>query len=144
MSAGLESLAVDQFMYSKLAADSTLLAALAAGTSSLYAEIAPQGASFPFVLWGTLSAEDDEYANNDRIWCNCVVVVRGLAMQESFAGALKTIATRIDTVLHKQSGVATDGQVYACVRIRPFRMVETLPGGEQVRHLGGVYRLYVK
>lgn len=140
----IETVVVDQFIYDKLAADSTLLALLAASSASLFSEMVAQGSGYPLVLWTQQSALDDEYVNNERIWTNCVVTVRGLAEQNSFGGDLKTIAQRLDGALHKQSASTTDGRVYACVRIRAFRMIETLPGGEQIRHLGGVYRIYAK
>ena len=140
----IETVVVDQFIYDRLSADATLLAALADGANSLTAETIPQGADYPLALWTLMSALDDEYVNSDRVWTNVLVTVRGVAKQTSFGGALATIAQRIDADLHKTSGTTTDGRVFACVRVRPFRMVERLEDKTEVRHLGGVYRFFAK
>ncbi|MGL4651570.1 MAG: hypothetical protein ACRC1H_19340, partial [Caldilineaceae bacterium] len=58
-------------------------------------------------------------------------------------------ADRIDALLQGSAGSVAAasplpaGNVWACVRETPFRLVEETATA-QYRHLGGVYRLYVK
>jgi len=140
----VETVVADQFILDKLTADATLIALLADGTNGLTSETIPQSTSYPLVIWTLTSAVDDEYFNNERVWTNLIFTVRGAAKQTSFGGDLQTIASRIDAVLHKSEGTTTDGRVYACVRVRPFRMIYKLADNTEIRYLGGVYRIFAQ
>lgn len=142
MTAGIELLAAREWLYAKLAADATLTGIV--GTR-IYAELAPENATFPFVLVTEMSPGNDlRVVGTGRIWSEPLFLVQAVDQTASYTGNIKTLATRIDAVLHGSSGPATDGTVWACVRERPFTMPETGPGGVQYRHLGGMYRVLVK
>lgn len=134
-----ETVAAEKWLYSVLAADATLTGAV---STRIYAYTAPESATFPLVLFGQQSATDLMGVGPYRIWANMLYVVRGVGETASMAG-VQTIANRIDTVLHAASGSNVDGIVYACVRVQPFALSETI-SGRQFRHLGGIYRLFVK
>lgn len=139
MTAGLETIAMKQFLTTKLTADSALAAVV---STRIYDGVAPAAATFPCVVFQNQSAGGIDVVATGalRIMTDSLFVVKGIARTQSFMGDLKTIATRIDAALHGISGTATDGTVIACVRERAFELIETTDG-VQYRHLGGVYRL---
>lgn len=141
MTAGVELLAAREWLYARLAADTALTAVVG---SRIYADVGPENATYPLVMVIELSPGNDlRVVGTARIWAAPLFLVKGVSQAASFGGNLKTIATRIDAVLHGASGPATSGQVWACVREQPFSLAETAPGGVQYRHLGGLYRVAV-
>lgn len=135
-----ETLAAEKWLYTVLAADGALAAVV---STRIYADRIPQDVASPYpcVVFGHLSAVDLMGVGAYRIWANTLYVVRGIAEAESFLGNAKTIADRIDAVLHATSGATSEGTVWACTRESPFRMAETSAGGRNFVHLGGVYRI---
>jgi hypothetical protein len=139
MTAGLELLAAREWLYAKLAGDATLTGIVGA---RIYAEQAPENATFPLLMVVEQSPGNDlRVVGTGRIWSDPLFQVKAVDQTASYAGNLATLAARIDAVLHGSSGSATNGKVWACARERPFSMAETGPGGEQYRHLGGLYRV---
>ena len=132
-----EILSAEQWLYSALAADATLVATGA----TIYSGLVSQGATFPLV-YVTLQRQDDDLmtVGTRRIWSTLHYAVRGVAETSSWKGTLLTLADRIDAALHAQSGTSTQGTVWECVREAPFALVEQADGRE-FRHLGGLYRL---
>ena len=141
MTAGLELLAAREWLYAKLAADATLTGIV---STRIYAEMAPENATFPLIMITEMSPGNDlRVVGTGRIWSDPLFLVKAVDQTASYTGNIKTLAGRIDAVLHGKSGTATDGTVWACVRERGFTMPETGPGGTQYRHLGGLYRVMV-
>lgn len=132
----------DQFIYGRLAGDSTL-ANLVGGTASprIYADIAPDGAATPFIVFQNQSAVDSQGIGAIRIMVDALYVVRGVAPSSTYGGVLTQIDDRIDTLLHDVAGTAGTGRVIASYREAPFRLTEQRDG-KVWRHLGGIYRLY--
>ena len=134
-----ETLVAEQWLYSVLAADSQLAAIV--GTR-IYAYVAPQGATMPFVVYQNQAGRDVRGVGPLRLMANMLYVVKVVAQTNTF-GTLETAANRIDAVLQAASGSNVRGTVIACVREQPFSLVESLETG-QYRHLGGIYRLWAK
>ena len=134
-----ETLVAEQWLYSVLAADSQLAAIV--GTR-IYAYVAPQGATMPFVVYQNQAGRDVRGVGPLRLMANLLYVVKVVAQTNSFA-TLETAANRIDVVLQAASGTNVRGTVIACVREQPFSLVESTNEG-QFRHLGGIYRLWAK
>ena len=129
-----------------LKADGTLTAALSGGVNAIYQDVAPAGAGFPYVVFFLLDPGDTlntTGTSQEIIWQPTLWLVKGVHKTASYGSALSTIETRIFTVLHKKEAVVTGGNVWSAVRVRPFQMQETGPGGEQYRHAGGIYRIRV-
>lgn len=134
-----EIVSAETWLYTVLAADSTLAAAV----SGIYAHNVPENATYP-IAFATMQRQDyDALAFGPfRIWSTVHYAVRGVAEAASYGGVLETIADRIDAVLHAASGSTVQGTVYECVRTMPFAMPE-LTDGRYFRHLGGIYRVRV-
>lgn len=139
MTQGIETLAVKQWLYGVLSADTTIKSYV---STRIYDTVAPQGATYPFVIIATMAPGNDlQVVGAARIWTEGVWLVKGVAQAATFGGNLQSLAARMDALLHKAQGTVSNGTVYACVRQQPFEQVEVVEGGVQYRHLGGVYRV---
>jgi hypothetical protein len=111
----------------------------------VYADIAPQGTPFPYVLMtNTDPGQDVSAVGAIRVMVNAVWVVRGVGQGQQYTATLKQIADRIDALLHQKSSAITGGgTLIASYREQPFRLPETT-NGINYRHLGGQYRTLVQ
>lgn len=132
----IETLRVDQWLYERLSGDTTL-SNLVGGR--IYAYLAPQDATLPFVLYSHQAGHDVRGVGPARIMTSLVYQVKAVGQGGSF-GPLKAIADRLDTLLQGASGSVVDGTVLMCVREQPIEYVE-IEDGVQYRHLGGLWRI---
>ena len=136
-----------KWIFDTLKADATLTAVLSGGAAGIYQDVAPVGAGFPYVVFFLLDPGDTintTGTSQEIIWQPTLWLVKGVVKSASYGSPLSTIETQIFTDLHKKQATVAGGSVWSAVRVRPFQMQETGPGGEQYRHAGGVYRLRVK
>lgn len=138
MSAGLEPDVAEEFIYGLLNGDATLTGLLAGGIKP--GGSAPQGTPYPFVTYQMMSSIDLMVVDAIRIWTNLVYLVKVVGESADYQ-TLRAVVARIDALLHRASGTATDGTIWACVREQSIRMPEVV-SGKQFRHDGGLYRLY--
>jgi hypothetical protein len=136
-----ESTTIDLWLNTALSGDASLAAVV--GTR-IYSDLAPDGAALPMVVYQMQAANDLMTNGAARVWANTLFLVRGVAQRVSYDGDLITMANRIDAVLHGASGSNAEGNVWECVRERPFRLTEVGADGKQYRHLGGLYRILAK
>lgn len=140
MSIGVELPRVDAFIASRLRADPTITQL--AG-DRVHADVVPQGGALPAIVFQLQAPSPDTLAvGADRVMSRPVYLVKAIEKTGSWQGAVKTLADRIDRVLHRASGTAGDGTVIGCVRLEPFRMLE-MDDGDQYRHLGALFRVWV-
>lgn len=131
-----------EWIYATLAGDSTLTS-LACG-SRIYDDQVPQTATFPLVTVRHFTQQDRK-TMNESIFLEdtehvIVAVGRGLSTGSIVdVTVLETIAARIKTLLHRQSGSAARGLIYFCARQRPFTQQYTQNGITYVE-VGGIYR----
>lgn len=116
-----------------------------AQTARVYADIAPQGTPFPYILaTNTDPGQDVMVVGASRVMVNAIWVVRGVAQGQQYSATLKAIADRIDVLLHrKTAAIVGGGTLVASYREQPFRMPE-VTNGISYRHLGGQYRTLVQ
>ena len=56
---------------------------------------------------------------------------------------LLTQVDRLDSLLHDSEGETDDVQIFKCIRIEPFDVVDSSRDSpEQYRHVGGIYRIH--
>lgn len=134
-----EVLSAEKWIYATLAADVTLTGLV---STRIYADRIPQDVASPFpcVVFSYLTGRDLRGVGTWRAWSNFLYIVRGVHETEDFSGSLKTIADRIDAVLHGASGSSSEGTVWAAWREEPYRMPEATDG-RSIAHLGGIYRV---
>ena len=136
-----ETLVAEQWLYNELHGDATLMALI----SGVYAYVAPDTATEPYVVFSyTNDGEDEQGVGGTRLYSVLRYIVRAVDTCESFV-SLATIADRINTLLHgKFEAGPSGGTIAESIRIAPYATVEVLDGGVQVRQLGGVYQLRVQ
>jgi hypothetical protein len=133
-----ETVVADTWLYGRLAGDAELMS----GVTGVFADVAPEGTAFPFVVFSFQSGRDTVGLGGTRIFTGATYQVKVISDKPSY-GAIKALANRIDAVLHQASGAVADGTVISSVREEPVRYTETT-AGKQFRHLGGLYRLQVQ
>jgi hypothetical protein len=132
----METTTIERWLYGVLSTDATLTGLVG---SRIYSYVAPVNATYPLIIFQYQTGSDLMGVGPVRIWSDSVYVIKAINRMESYS-TLKTIADRVDVLLHAESGSVTDGRVVGCVRERAYSMLE-LVDTVQVRHLGGIYRI---
>lgn len=111
---------------------------------TIFVESVPERITLPhrYILITNQSALDVTYVNKRIGWVNLLYAVRVVEETEGFS-TLVAPANRVHELLHRQKGITASGEVLACYREQPFRMVEKV-ADRQIRALGGIYRILVK
>lgn len=139
----VESTRADAFIYNALSSDTMLVGATMLNGNAIYNGNAPQNVPTtgkPFVVFHNQShGADVNTPQGVRQYMNIVYLVQVIKRGESFTD-IESIADRIDQLLHRTSGP----DVLYCWRIRGFHQAERNDAGQEFRHLGGFYRLYVQ
>lgn len=137
--AGAEDSGVAQWLYATLSADSTLTGLLG-GVAAIYDTVAPESAVPPYIVFSLHSSTDSLGVAATRIFVRGVWLVKAVDQSDSFV-SVSAIYQRLDALLQKQSGTATNGtHVYSCSRQSSFRLASA-ESGLQFRQQGGLYRI---
>lgn len=136
------SVAVRRAIYGKLSGDTTLNALLetpAPGFSkSIYYELAPEGAQFPYVIFNKQSGTP-RYSLSSLAMDNDVWMVKGVDRSDS-ADAVDTIASRLDALL-TDGALSISGKVQLYLRRESDLDYAEVTDGTAYRHSGGLFRL---
>ena len=123
-------------IYTKLTGG-TALTALLAGTASVYDNVAPRGAQTPYVIFGQQGG-GDENITQVRYKSDLYAIK---AVSEVSAKEAGDIDTQIDALMHDTTLTVTSWTNYSCVRETDVDYVETTPEGDNVWHVGAIYRI---
>lgn len=137
MTAGLESVAAEEWLESTLAGDATLTGLVEGGVWNTQAA---QGTAYPLIVFQQMAGYDYAAVGANRIWTNLVYMVKVINETADFS-TLSAAVARIDALLHRSSGIATDGTIWSCVREQTIRLPDAI-AGRQYRQAGGLYRIY--
>jgi hypothetical protein len=123
-------------IYNKLQAG-TALTALLAGTTAIYNMQAPEGATYPYIIF-SYHAGGDENLTNSRMK-NYLYFIRGYStVSAAMAGS---IDDQIDALLHGGSLAITGYDLFWMVRDTDVQLVETLPNTGVTFMDGALYRI---
>lgn len=137
MSAGLEAASADEFLYSTLSGDATLMAAATGGVWNTQAQ---EGTVYPLIVFQFMSGIDYAAVGALRVWTNMIYMVKAIAEADNF-DALNAIVARIDALLHRTSATPTDGIVWSCTREQVIRLPDSV-ASRQYRQSGALWRVY--
>ena len=130
-------LTADRWVASKLTGDTTLMALV----SGVWADLAPNSATFPYVVFQTQSPQQPVgTVNNQVIFFDESVMVKAVDNQAGY-GRLEPILNRVRAVLHNASGTVAGGVVVGCVENGPGVKFSEMTDGKQYRHLGILFRV---
>jgi len=128
---------VDAGLYSKLSADTALVALLSAGTPIFQEGNVPPGTSRPYVtFWGT-GGPDNITPSDLRTF---VYGVKGIADTLERAA---DIDARIDALLHNNSITVSGYTNIWLAREAEVRYPEAAPNGNRIHHYGAYYRIRI-
>jgi hypothetical protein len=136
MTAGLEAATAEEHIYGLLHGDATLMGLV----GDIWDTQAPQGATFPFVVYQFMTGNDLMEVASIRIWSNMLFLIKVVGQTGNYSD-LNAAVARIDTLLHRTSGAVADGTVWACIRQQVFRLPEMV-SGKQYRSAGAIWRIY--
>jgi hypothetical protein len=145
---GLELLVVDEFIYTRLTQDvgpgglMTLVGNREGVDPEVYSDTIPGDVLYPYVIFTLQSTADTMTTEGTRVLTQATYMVKGVHRTESYA-ELGPVASRIDALLHKASGVVLDGRVLHSRRLQAVRYPEVTEA-VSYRHLGGSYRFWTE
>ncbi len=124
--------------------DRWLVAVLGADGSAVYADLADEGAPYPFYVFTMLSGGSDTLGvGQARIMARPLYLVKATVQSLTYDAA-RPAAKRADQLLHGARNVAVPGGlILSCTREAPFKLAENA-NGVSYRHLGGMYRFEVQ
>ena len=127
--------ALNSALYSRLQTTSAITSLLS-GTTAIYNQQAPEGATLPFVVFSTPS-ELDENMTANRTKNNVVFIRAYSGVSASQAGS---IDAAIDTALHLIPLTVSGWTNFWMVREQGIELVETQPSGKIIYSSGANYR----
>ena len=131
--------ALDAAIYSKLNT-SGVTSQLAAGSASLFALQAKEGAAYPYVVWNIQGGGDDNLdprRTKDVVW-----FIR--AYSQASKAQAGSIDAAIDTALHLQTLNVSGWSNYWVAREEDLAATEYPPNNQPVFMVGGFYRVLIE
>lgn len=128
------------YVYGVLSADSTLTTYVPGG---IYRDLAPAGATPPYIIMSRQSGVDVVSGTADRIFSDDLYQIKVVGPQALYTAQIEPGYDRVDTLLQKTSNYQTGGKILACYREQPFHVTE-LVNGLAWDNLGGLYRIEIQ
>lgn len=128
----------EKWLYQALVGDAQLAAVV---SSRVYAYLAPEKATFPFVLFSFQGGADKQGVGTARVLARPIYQIKVVGRDE-VSDAIQTAADRIDEVIGKAVRQVVDSYVFTARRISPVAYVEPdKNSGRVFHHRGGLYRI---
>jgi hypothetical protein len=135
-----EVFSAQAWLYSALTGDAELAAVV---EERVYHAQAPEGATFPLVIFTMMSEADVQGVGTARILANPLFQVKVVTKGAPDADA-RTVADRIDEVVGKAVRQVQGSHTISARREGAISYVEQQPqSGAVFHHNGGLYRLYI-
>lgn len=125
---------IEAWLYDLLTGDTELAAAV---EGRVFADAAPKGTAFPFIVFNHYWGRDTDTMNRLRLLTRQTYQVKVVTAGQNSS---KEIADRIDELLQLAVNVEFEGYCYNSFRLRPIKL--TLHDAERAySHLGGLYEI---
>lgn len=105
----------------------------------IYRNVAPAGATFPYIVMQYVSGTDVYAMGGVRVVSSVVVIVKAVGPVSQYA-ALASLADAIDAAI---SGAVNGRSVLSCLRLTALDYEEEY-SGVRYHHIGGQYSLVVQ
>lgn len=129
---------IDEWMYALFANNASINALV---NGRIYGDMAPQGATYPLVLFAFLGGADKVLTFRSR-FTNAIYLVRAVGRGSSF-NTIEPLADRLDIVLGTvpdNGTVVRDIRIASCTREQPHQRKD-MENGVATVYLGGFYRV---
>ena len=127
---------INAAIYSTLSGG-TALTALLAGTTSIYHGAAPRGTSFDYIIFNQQGG-GDENSTPTRAK-NLLYQVQAVSATSARQAGL--IDAQVDELLHGQTLTVSGWSNYWTMREQDIEYTETTGDGQNIWHVGGLYRI---
>lgn len=135
-----ELIRVEQWIYQTLASDPAIAGVVG---NRIYADMAPQTAVFPFIVFAHIGNVDVLRAmNNGRVAKN-IFLVRVIGKGNSVTGDLKMVADRFDPLLLKNN-ILVDGVRIAYVQHDQHAIRKDSENGVPMSYVGSYYLIFTQ
>lgn len=131
---------VEQWMYATLAADATVSGIVA---DRIYADEAPQAATFPMVIFAHIGNVDILRAGSNGRFAKNIFLVRAIDRGSTTGGSLTTVADRFDPLLLVQN-VTVNGVRIAYVQHDQHTIRKDSQDGVPISYLGSYYLVFTQ
>jgi hypothetical protein len=135
MSVGSTAVAVG--LYQALAGSAPIYSKLATA-SSIFHEVAPEGAALPFLIFGKQSGVPT-YTFGDTYFDSQLWMIKAVGRSET-SNDLEAVQLAVDTLLTNQTIAIENGSLLDLRRQSDIDYLEE-DDGDQYRHHGGLYRV---
>lgn len=135
----IETRYVDAWLDTTLRNDTVLMSLV---NGRVYNTMAPTGTTMPYVVWNYQGGSDVAAIGTHRVFARCVYQVRTVGTGASYV-PLRSVADRVDVLLHGAVGVVPGGRIVSVVREQIIQFLEVVDG-VMIRYLGGLYRVLVQ
>lgn len=135
---------LDTAIFNKLSADATLTGYLAAGTAGIYNTMAPESASFPYVIFSKAS-DRDGYALSAETTVDFIYTVKAVTDSPAGSPTKKSagiIAARIKTVLN-DAPLTISGRTWLSTRRESAVEYPEQANSRIYWHVGANYRIWI-
>ena len=129
---------INAALYTKLSSG-TALAALLAGSTSVYNLQAPDSTTFDYVVFSPAGGGPSNITPSDLR--EQLYNVRGYS--DTSAGKAGSIDAQISALLHHGTLSVTGYTTMAINREQDYQLVENPPSGKPIYTAGGIYRIYI-
>lgn len=130
---------IDEWLYDLFSANATITSTVG---GRIYGDVAPQGSTFPLVLFAFLGGADKVITFSSR-FTNAIYLIRAVGRGSSY-DSIELLADRLDVLLGNavptNGVVVRDIRIASCNREQPFQRKDTTDGVPVV-YLGGFYRI---
>ena len=130
---------IDEWLYDVFSSNETVYNTVG---GRIYGEMAPQGSSFPLVLFAFLGGADKVITFSAR-FTNAIYLIRAVGRGSSF-DSIEPLADRLDILLGNavptNGVVVRDIRIASCNREQPHQRKDFTDGVATV-YLGGFYRI---
>jgi len=133
-----ELIRIEQWIYQTLAADPTIAGIVGA---RIYADIAPQDAVFPMILFAHIGNVDVIRSGNNGRMAKSIFLVRVVGKGTSVGGSLKAVADRFDPLL-LQENITVDGVRIAYVQHDQHAIRKDSENGVPMSYVGSYYLIF--
>ena len=128
------------WIYGKLVADATVAAAVG---ERVYHGQAPQGATYPLIVFNLQAATDTRGVCAVRLLTRLLFLIK-LVTDGPPDDTATAAASAFDTLFQEATTEVQSGLVFSARRERPIEFIEPRKDGAgHYNHLGGEYRLFI-
>lgn len=138
MSAATAPALAESYIYTTLSGDATLMALV----TGIYSTVAPEGSTYPFIVFASLAGTDVQEFGPLRTMSQQLYAIKAISNTPSL-GVLDTALARVDALLQGKQVSLPGGYVLGARRERTMVLGDP-DAGVSYRQMIAIYRFYIE